>query len=72
MIIGYSLNVLSVPFLAFTNNYLIAGILILLERLGKAIRTPSRDTIISFIGSKHGYGISFGIHEFLDQVLFQD
>lgn len=68
MIIGYSLNVLSVPFLAFTNNYLIAGILILLERLGKAIRTPSRDTIISFIGSKHGYGISFGIHEFLDQI----
>lgn len=68
MIIGYSLNVLSVPLLAFTNNYIIAGILVLLERLGKAIRTPSRDTIISFIGSKYGYGISFGIHEFLDQI----
>ena len=68
MIIGYSINVLSVPLLAFTNNYLVAGILILLERMGKAIRTPSRDTIISFIGSKYGYGISFGIHEFLDQI----
>ncbi|MEO0224172.1 MAG: MFS transporter [candidate division WOR-3 bacterium] len=68
MIIGYSLNVLSVPLLAFTDNYIIAGILVLLERLGKAIRTPSRDTIISFIGSKYGYGISFGIHEFLDQI----
>jgi MFS family permease len=68
MIIGYSLNVFSVPLLAFTNNYLIAGILILLERLGKAIRTPSRDTIISFIGAKYGSGISFGIHEFLDQI----
>jgi MFS family permease len=68
MIIGYSLNVFSVPLLAFTNNYLIAGILVLLERLGKAIRTPSRDTIISFIGAKYGYGISFGIHEFLDQI----
>jgi MFS family permease len=68
MIIGYSLNVFSVPLLAFTNNYLIVGILILLERLGKAIRTPSRDTIISFIGAKYGSGISFGIHEFLDQI----
>jgi MFS family permease len=68
MIIGYSLNVFSVPLLAFTNNYLIAGFLILLERLGKAIRTPSRDTIISFIGAKYGSGISFGIHEFLDQI----
>jgi len=68
MIIGYSLNVFSVPLLAFTNNYLIAGILVLLERLGKAIRTPSRDTIISFIGAKYGSGISFGIHEFLDQI----
>jgi MFS family permease len=68
MIIGYSLNAFSVPLLAFTNNYLIAGILILLERLGKAIRTPSRDTIISFIGAKYGSGISFGIHEFLDQI----
>ncbi|MFZ8846302.1 MAG: MFS transporter [Candidatus Hydrothermia bacterium] len=68
MIIGYSLNAFSVPLLAFTNNYLIAGILVLLERLGKAIRTPSRDTIISFIGAKYGSGISFGIHEFLDQI----
>ncbi len=68
MIIGYSLNAFSVPLLAFTNNYLIAGILVLLERLGKAIRTPSRDTIISFIGEKYGSGISFGIHEFLDQI----
>lgn len=68
MIIGYSLSVLSVPILAFTNNYIIAGILTLLERFGKAIRTPSRDTIISFIGSKYGYGISFGIHEFIDQI----
>ncbi len=68
MIIGYSINVLSVPLLSFANNYTIAGILVILERLGKAIRTPSRDTIISFIGSKYGQGIAFGIHEALDQI----
>ena len=68
MIVGYSVNVLSVPLLAFTNNYIIAGVLVILERLGKAIRTPSRDTIISFIGAKYGQGLAFGIHEALDQI----
>jgi len=65
---GYLMNVFSVPLLAFANNYIIAGILVLLERFGKAIRTPSRDTIISFVGSKYGYGTAFGIHELLDQI----
>ncbi|MEO0159314.1 MAG: MFS transporter [candidate division WOR-3 bacterium] len=68
MIVGYSINVLSVPLLAFTNNYIIAGVLVILERLGKAIRIPSRDTIISFIGAKYGQGLAFGIHEALDQI----
>ncbi len=66
--IGYFVNVFAVPLLAFANSYIVAGILVLLERLGKAIRTPSRDTIISFVGSKYGQGFAFGLHELLDQI----
>ncbi|MCS7245279.1 MAG: MFS transporter [candidate division WOR-3 bacterium] len=65
--IGYFLNLLSVPLLAFANNYIFAGILILTERIGKAIRTPSRDTIISYMGAKYGQGYAFGLHELIDQ-----
>ena len=68
ILIGYGLTCLTVPLMAFTNNYVIIGILVLLERLGKSIRTPSRDTIISFVGSRYGQGTSFGIHQFLDQM----
>lgn len=68
VIIGYLLTTLSVPLMAFANNYLSVGFWVLLERLGKAIRTPSRDTIISFVGSKYGQGFSFGFHKFLDQL----
>ncbi|MFN4227339.1 MAG: MFS transporter [Candidatus Ratteibacteria bacterium] len=66
-IIGYCL-ICALPFLAFTKTWQIAVILILLERIGKAIRTPSRDTLISIAGQNIGYGKSFGIHEVLDQI----
>ncbi|MCS7180541.1 MAG: MFS transporter [bacterium] len=66
-IIGYSL-ICCLPFLAFTKIWQIAILLILFERIGKAIRTPARDTLISFVGENIGYGKSFGIHEVLDQI----
>ncbi|MCM8785126.1 MAG: MFS transporter [Candidatus Omnitrophica bacterium] len=66
-IIGYSL-ICFLPLLAFTKIWQIAIILILFERIGKAIRTPSRDALISIAGKNIGYGKSFGVHEVLDQI----
>jgi len=43
-------------------------ILVLLERFGKAFRSPSRDTVLSIISKDVGAGKAFGIHELLDQV----
>ena len=37
------------------------------ERFGKALRTPARDTLISSIAGKRR-GLAFGLHELLDQV----
>lgn len=67
-IIGYVVQMLSVPALAFTTSWPAAAALIILERVGKAIRNPPRDVMLSH-AAKHvgGYGWVFGIHEALDQ-----
>jgi predicted MFS family arabinose efflux permease len=68
MFLGYGLNLLSVPILAFTKSWQQAGVLILLERLGKGIRTPVRDAFLSFSSKNIGRGWAFGLHEALDQI----
>lgn len=67
-ILGYTVNLLAVPMLAFAGNWQVALALILMERFGKALRTPARDTLLSFAAEEIGTGKSFGIHEALDQV----
>jgi len=66
-IIGYAL-LLSIPLLAFVGYWELAALLVILERMGKAIRTPSRDTMLSHATKQLGRGWGFGIHEALDQV----
>lgn len=66
-IIGYIINVMAVPALALAGDWSIASLLIILERTGKAIRTPARDAMLSHAGSQVGVGWAFGLHEALDQ-----
>ena len=65
--IGYGL-ILSIPLVAFAGNWQLAAVLIILERVGKAIRSPARDTMISYATKKVGRGWGFAVHEALDQV----
>ena len=37
------------------------------ERVGKAIRTPARDAMLSHATAAVGHGWGFGLHEALDQ-----
>jgi len=67
IVLGYGL-IASIPLLGFTAGWTIAIVLVLLERLGKAFRAPSRDTVLSVISKGVGMGKAFGIHEFLDQI----
>jgi len=64
--IGYGL-ILSIPLLAYTNRWEWAVLLFLLERIGKAIRSPARDTILSHATHQVGRGWGFALHEALDQ-----
>ncbi|WP_298297931.1 MFS transporter [Hydrotalea sp.] len=66
-LIGYFINLLSVPLLAFAGFWQLAVILMILERVGKAIRTPARDAMLSFGAHQIGQGWGFGLHEALDQ-----
>ncbi|MEM5836348.1 MAG: MFS transporter [Candidatus Aenigmatarchaeota archaeon] len=66
-ILGYSL-LASVPLLALSNFWQLAAFLIIIERIGKAIRNPARDALMSQAAKKVGTGWGFAVHEFLDQI----
>ena len=65
-IIGYFINLLAVPALALAGNWYVASLFIVLERIGKAIRTPPRDAMLSHAASQVGTGWAFGLHQALD------
>ena len=69
-IAGYVLDVLAVPALALVgeHGWLWACALLVVQRMGKAIKKPAKDTIMSFAASQEGVGKSFGIQEVLDQI----
>ncbi len=68
-IFGYVVQMASVPALALTGSWPAAAALIILERVGKAIRNPPRDVMLSYAGKQvGGYGWAFGLHEALDQL----
>lgn len=65
---GYALNLAAVPLLALAGSWEVAAVLIVAERLGKAVRTPARDAMLSHATARMGRGWGFGLHEALDQV----
>ena len=66
-IFGYFMQMFAVPALALAGNWPTAAALIILERVGRAIRNPPRDTMLSHAAKEIGYGWAFGMHEALDQ-----
>jgi MFS family permease len=67
-LIGYTINLVAVPLLALAGRWQVAAFLIVAERLGKAIRTPARDAMLSHATREIGRGWGFGLHEAMDQV----
>ncbi|HJR11367.1 MAG TPA: MFS transporter [Rhodanobacteraceae bacterium] len=68
-IAGYAINLLAVPALALAGNWPVAAGLVILERSGKALRTPARDAMLSYAAKDMGgAGWAFGLHEALDSI----
>ena len=66
-IVGYGVNLIAVPVLAFAGNWWTAALLVALERTGKSIRGPARDVLLSEATATVGHGWGFGLHAALDQ-----
>ncbi|MFA5164818.1 MAG: MFS transporter [Candidatus Omnitrophota bacterium] len=65
--IGYGM-LATVPMLSLTGVWQVAALFIVLERFGKALRAPARDTIVSQASKQVGTGFGFGLSEFMDQL----
>lgn len=70
VIAGYALQVLAIPALALIpeKGWVLACSLVVLERIGKAIKKPAKNTLVSFAASEVGTGKGFAYQEFLDQM----
>jgi MFS family permease len=70
---GYALTAICVPALAITPFVAGAGlalacVLILGERVGKAVRSPAKTALLAHAAAAVGLGRGFGVHQALDQV----
>jgi MFS family permease len=65
--LGYG-SLIVVPLLSLAGVWQVAVVFIVLERMGKALRSPARDTILSQATKQVGTGFGFAIAEALDQV----
>src|SRR5947209_13019185 len=66
-IVGYALTMVCVPLMALSGGLAAAATLYNGERFGKAVRSPSRDTMLAHASAVVGVGRTFGLHEALDQ-----
>lgn len=71
-IAGYLLTLASVPLMAVTPflggaGLVVAAALILLERTGKAVRSPAKTALLAHLTAAVGRGRGFGVHKAMDQ-----
>jgi predicted MFS family arabinose efflux permease len=65
--LGYAVNMLAVPALALATRWPLAFGLVVSERIGRGIRKPTVEAMLSYAGKSIGAGWVFGLNEALDQ-----
>jgi MFS family permease len=65
--LGYLVNLVAVPLFALAGHLSFAIVLVFAERIGRAIRAPVRDAMLSNAATNTGVGWGFGLHEAMDQ-----
>jgi len=66
LIAGYLISAISKPLLAFSSTYQSVALLRSVERMGKAVRSASKDSLISTYSKKNESGRTFGFHKMMD------
>jgi predicted MFS family arabinose efflux permease len=67
VIAGY-LMIGAIPLLVLAGSWEVAALLLIVERIGKAVRSPAKDAVLSHATAAVGRGWGFGLHEALDQI----
>ena len=65
--VGYAINLLAVPAMALAANWQVAAALILAERIGRAIRKPTVEAMLSYSTAQHGKGWVYAVNTALDE-----
>jgi predicted MFS family arabinose efflux permease len=65
--VGYAINMLAVPALALATRWPFASGFVVSERIGRGIRKPTVEAMLSYAGRSIGAGWVFGLNEALDQ-----
>jgi hypothetical protein len=65
--VGYTINLLAVPALALANHWIVAAALVLAERIGRAIRKPTVEAMLSYSSEQLGKGWAFALNTALDE-----
>ncbi|WP_418641328.1 MFS transporter [Sulfurimonas sp. ST-27] len=66
LVAGYLLSTVSKPLLGFSHSFISVALLQGVERMGKAIRSASKDSLISSYVKNNAHGRTFGFHKMLD------
>ncbi len=65
--VGYAINLLAVPAMALAGSWQVAALLMLAERIGRAIRKPTVESMLSYTTAKYGTGWVFAVNTALDE-----
>jgi MFS family permease len=65
--VGYAINLLAVPAMALAGSWQVAAALIMAERIGRAIRKPTVEAMLSYTTGKYGKGWVFAVNTALDE-----
>jgi MFS family permease len=65
--LGYAINLLAVPAMALAGSWQTAALLMLAERIGRAIRKPTVESMLSYTTGRFGTGWVFAVNTAMDE-----
>jgi MFS family permease len=66
--IGYVINLFAVPAMALAGSWQFAAVLILAERIGRALRKPTVEAMLSYTTGELGKGWVYAVNTALDEI----
>jgi MFS family permease len=65
--VGYAVNLLAVPAMALADGWVVAALFVFLERIGRAIRKPTVEAMLSYAAGEGRRGWVYALNNALDE-----